>query len=168
MEQNTDFYKEIKTEDSSLETYINNLTPHKKLVGYLISGIIGLIISLWSYSLYFSSSSFAAGLAFIILNLLGMCCLFGATLFLKPVREQREEISLNKMKKLSLWTFVVASVVLFFSALVFGNSVKTVFGVFGVIFQLLGVVVYSLSYTRLSNNVDNVVFKRNSDLQENL
>ena len=161
-ENKTDFYKEIKPEDSSLEQFITSLSPQKKLIGYIICGIVGLLITSWSYSLYFSTSTLGAGLAFIILNILGICCFFGSTLFLKPIRQQRQDFNKNRIRKFGFLGFCIGSLLLWISAILFGESLKEFFGVVGVILQIFGVVGYSLSYTslgegRLGSNEERIV-----------
>ena len=147
-QNNTDFYKEIKTEDSSLEQFINSLSPQKKLIAYILTGLVGLLITAWSYSLFFSLKTFGAGLAFIILNILGICCLFGSTLFLRPIRQQRKEIYENKIRKFGFFGFLGGSLVLVVGALLLGGVLKEVFGVFGVLSQLFGIVCYNFSYSQ--------------------
>lgn len=125
-------YEKIE-EKSSLDHFINNLSPEKKLIGFLVSFVVGLLISMTSYVIFFDAVDIGQGIGFILLNLFGITCLIISTLFLKKPSEQMHKYADKRLRLFSIYLFVISSIALYLMAILEIGVLKEIIGAISII-----------------------------------
>ncbi len=142
-------FKDIDTEKKTIDTFFKELNAKQRVVIGLISVLIGLPLLFSSYTFFFTSGLFVMGLLFILMNSSGILGILITLFCIKPPSYHREHLRDTKLRQYAFMAFLAASGAMYLSGLILPMSIKLIIGIVLMVFQILGLIAYLLSYTSI-------------------